>query len=257
MADPEASSRPSVLDRAVQLLSCFERGESELPLTELAARTGLPKSSAHRFVNALAGHNLMTAVGDGRYRLGIRLWELGAAAVDVRLPLRMIERFAERVAADWDETCHVGILDGTDVVYVSRVAGTRAVAVQTSLGQRVPAHATATGMALLSGHSPEFIRERFTDPLHQFGPRTPGTVDELCQRAKDGRRRGYVVNYQGWQADLCGVAAPILDRTDTAIASIGIAGPTYRNDESRLHEMGDYVRQLAQEASAALGQSRH
>lgn len=257
MANAEVASRPSVLDRAVQLLSSFKRGESELSLTDLATRTGLPKSSTHRFVNALAKHGLMTASGDGRYRLGIRLWELGAAAVDVRLPLRMIESYAERVAADWDETCHVGILDGTDVVYVSRVAGTKAVAVQTSLGQRVPAHATATGMALLSGHSPDFIRKRFAEPLHQFGPRTPGTVDELCQRAEEGRERGYVVNYQGWQADLCGVAAPILDRTDTAIASIGIAGPAYRNNEARLHEMGAYVRNLAEDASAALGQSRH
>jgi DNA-binding IclR family transcriptional regulator len=250
----ETNGRPGVLDRAVQLLLAFEHGESSLPLTALAARTGLPKSSVHRFVNALAKYNLMGTDGQGNYRLGIGLWELGAKAVEVRLPLRTVERYAERVAAEWDETCHVGIPDGKDVVYVARVASTRAVAVQTHLGQRVPAHATATGLAVLCSFPPELIRSTFSDPLEAFTESTPRTVEDLIVRAAEARKRGYSLTFPGRQPDTCGTAAPILDRTGRAVASIGIAGPIYRNTEERLNEMGIYIRGVADEISRELGQ---
>lgn len=246
------SARPGVLDRAVRLLAAFESGETALSLAELAARTELPKSSVHRFAATLVRQNLMATDGSGNYRLGLRLWELGAAAVNERLPLPALEVYAKRVAADWDETCHVGVLDGQDVVYVARVSSTRAVTVQTQLGQRVPAHATATGIAILSALPVEEIRSTFSEPLELFTETTPRTVDELIVMADEARDRGCSLMSPGRQADTCGTAAPIFGNSGRVIASIGIAGPIYRTSEERLKEMGDCVKGVAAEISHEL-----
>ncbi|MFD7012572.1 IclR family transcriptional regulator [Rhodococcus jostii] len=253
MVTEGSNGHVGVLDRAVHLLLAFGYGETALPLTELAVRTGLPKSTVRRLANTLARYNLIGTDGQGNYSLGIRLWELGVVSVNGRLPLRMVEHYAEQAAADWDETCHVAILDGQDVLYIVRVASARAVAVQTHLGQRVPAYATATGMAVLSTHPAEMIRAAFSDPLEIFTESTPRTVEKLITRVEQTRERGYALTIPGWQPDICDAAAPILDRTGHAVAAIGIAGSIYRNTEERLQQIGTYIKAVADEISCDIG----
>ena len=256
VANPESNEdepRFTVLDRAVSILRVYRPGESALSLTEIAKRTGLPKSSTHRYVQSLVNQNFLATDREGEYRLGVLLWEIGAIAVQARLPLKEIEPYADEVAAECGETCHVGILDGADVVYIVRVAGPAAVSVQTRLGQRVPAHATATGKAILAWTPPEIIGRHLIDPLKMYTDVTPSTVIEVLAEAEQTRRRGYAANTGGWQSDMRGVAAPILDHDGVAVASIGIAGPAYRLSDERMAELGPYIRRVAATISERLG----
>lgn len=243
------TGRPTVIDKVVQILEAFRPAETALSLGELAARTGLPKSSVHRFASVLVRHNLLVNHGQGNYSLGMGLWELGSRAIEVRLELTEIEPYARQVAEHCGETCHVGVLDGSDVVYVIRIGGSQSVGVQTRLGQRVPAHCTATGKAILAWQKREDIVRLLKQPLPRFTANTPATTDEILKELAATRKRGYSVNIGAWQADLCGTAAPILDRFGIAIASIGVAGPAYRMTEERLHDLGQYVRKVAGEIS--------
>lgn len=243
------SGRPTVIDKVVNILKAFRPGEASLSLGELAARTSLPKSSVHRFASVLVRHNLLVNHGQGHYSLGMGLWELGSRAVEVRLALTEIEPYARQIAEHCGETCHVGVLDGGEVVYVIRIAGSQSVGVQTRLGQRVPAHCTATGKAILAWQKPEDAVHLLKQPLTRFTANTPATTDELLKELSATRKHGYSVNFGAWQADLCGTAAPILDRFGIAVASIGVAGPAYRITEERMHELGQYVRRIAAEIS--------
>lgn len=245
--------RFTVLDRAIGILRVFRTGETTLSLGEIARRSGLPRSSAHRYLQSLVSQNFLSSDGNGDYRLGIALWEIGVRAVQSRLPLRDIEPYADDVASHCGETCHVGILDGPDVVYVVRAAGTAAVAVQTHAGQRVPAHATATGRTILSWLPAEVVHQHISDPLHRFNDDTPSTVDELIRGAGAIRQVGFVTNTGGWQKDMYGVAAPILGHDGSAVASIGVAGPAYRMSTERLNEFGEYIRDVAGTITERLG----
>lgn len=247
----QPDERPAVVDRAVQVLAAFRPGDMLLPLAEIASRTGLPKSSTHRFVALLVKNRLMASDGNGNYRLGLRLWELGRRAIESRLPIGDIKPYAERIANEWSETSHVGVLDGNDVVYVVRIQGSQAVTVLTHVGQRIPAHATASGKAILAYSDPATL-ERFSDPLDVYTEKTPSNRRKLLGELASIRDQGYATNVSGWQDDLCGCAAPILDQSGVAVAAIGIAGPVYRLDESKLHEMGRYALSVAREVSRTL-----
>lgn len=245
--------RFTVLDRAISILRIFRAGDAALQLGEIAKRAGLPKSSTYRYVQSLVRQNFLSADGNGEYRLGISLWEIGALAIQARLPLKLIEPYADDVATSCGETCHVGILDGADVVYIVRVAGTSAVAVQTHLGQRVPAHATATGKAILGWTPDETIRQHLKDPLHRYTDATPSSVADVLAEAKQTRQRGYAANSGGWQSDMRGVAAPIVGHDRIALASIGVAGPAYRMSSERMTELGIYISSIANAISNRLG----
>lgn len=249
----QTANRPTVIDKAVQLLEAFRPGEGAVALSELAARTGMPKSSVHRFATALVRHNLLAKHGEGYYSLGVGLWQLGAQAMDVRLSVQEIEPFARQVAEHSAETVHVGVLDAADVVYVIRIAASQSVGVQTRLGQRVPAHCTATGKALLAWQKPDLLDKLLDRPLERFTDTTPATKEAVLEELERTRERGYAVNFGGWQSDMCGTGAPILDGSGIAIASIGIAGPAYRWSEERAHELGAYVKTVADELSERFG----
>src|SRR5690349_16439706 len=110
MTDVGAAAEPrfTVLDRAVAILRIFQDNGPALSLTEISDRAGLPKSSAHRYIQTLLRQNFLATDGNGDYRLGIGLWEIGALAIQSRLPLANIEPFADDVASECGETCHVG-----------------------------------------------------------------------------------------------------------------------------------------------------
>lgn len=251
-SDPDSPTE-SMIDRAVRITKAFKPGESVLSLADLAARTRLPKSSVHRLVQVLVEHNLMAAAGNGGYSLGIGLWELGVLAISSMASLKDLEPYARKTAEQFGETSHIGVLDGRDVVYIVRVASPRAVAVQTYVGQRVPAHCTATGKALLAWQSDELLEELLAAPLGRFTDRTVTDPSVLRSELRTIREHGYSTNFAGWQSDMCGAASTILGLEGRAVGSIGIAGPTYRFNEQSLEDAGAQLKVTAAEISRRMG----
>lgn len=141
----------AVLDRVSLVLDTFD-GPGRLTLAQIVRRTGLPRSSAHRLLERLVSMRWLRR--DGRdYELGMRLVELGSLAVhqdrlhSAALPLlHELYRVTGFVV-------HLGILDGSDVVYLEKIGGRLAAAVPTRVGERRHAPATALGQALLAFES--------------------------------------------------------------------------------------------------------
>ena len=133
------------VDRALRLLQELAEHGSGVTLSELASTTGLPKSSLHRTLGALQERGFATQRDDARYLLGAELLRI-AFEFHGRLDLRVLLRpTLERVRATLNETVHVGILDGPDVVYVDKLESTRPLSLTSKIGGRNPAHATAVG----------------------------------------------------------------------------------------------------------------
>lgn len=243
-----------MIDRVVKIFEAFELGDADLSLAEISNRAGLAKSSTHRLIQILLRHRLMKSTGSGSYALGIGLWELGARAIGGQRVHAELSSAAERAAEQFGETSHVAVLDDWEVVYVVRAESRAAVAVRTHIGQRAPAHATATGKALLAAVMDDDagLGDRVLTPCTN---RTITDMGELLLELHEVKARGYATNFGAWQPDLCGAAAVIHGHDGQPVGSLGIAGPTFRFSQQSLDEAGLAISKIAAETSSALGYS--
>ncbi|SEK87586.1 IclR family transcriptional regulator [Rhodococcus maanshanensis] len=145
-----AESATSTLERASRVLDVFDGGR-RLNLTQIVLRTGLPRSSVHRMLERLVSLRWVIRQGN-EYGLGLRMMELGSSAVH-HDPLRQ----AALPSLQWlhrTTGCivHLGVLDGTDVIYLEKIGGELAAAVTSRVGGRLPAYSSAVGRAMLASY---------------------------------------------------------------------------------------------------------
>jgi DNA-binding IclR family transcriptional regulator len=244
------------LERAFDLLEALAEG-GELGVTELAERTGLVPSTAHRLLATLTKRDYVTQNAiSGRYMLGYKVVEV-ASGLEHRLSrLRAAARpHLERVQQATGETANLVILDGDHVVYVDQVEGTRRVRMFTVVGTAALAHTTGSGKAILAYGPPEVVTTLYAgrEPLERLTPRTLVTLDELRADFKRIRRRGYAIDHEEHEEGVGCVAAPLFDHTGGPCAAISVSGPSARIVDADMAELGALLVEHSGEISEALG----
>ncbi|QEV18486.1 IclR family transcriptional regulator domain-containing protein [Streptomyces alboniger] len=198
------------------------RGEG-LPLTALAAATGLPRATARRCLHTLeqAGY----AAHDGRlFRPLPRVLELGHAALSRLTFAELAEPHLRELADRMHQSASVTVLDGTDIRYVARAATVRVMSVRITVGTRFPAYATAMGRVLLAG-LPRQERERLLKaaPPRALTPRTPTDPVELARVLDRAAADGHATADQELEDGLRSVAVPVRDAAGQVVAALNIA----------------------------------
>src|SRR5690349_1097392 len=161
----------TVLGKAMVVLSAFTADDHGVGFAELQRRTGLPKATLHRLLTELVEVRLLDR-DDSRYRLGRQLFELGMRASVERGLIEVAVPFMEDLYERTHETVHLGVREGTEVVYVTKIGGHRQASSPSRIGGRMPLHCTAIGKALLA-HAPDELRsEVLAGPLARRTPRT-------------------------------------------------------------------------------------
>jgi DNA-binding IclR family transcriptional regulator len=247
--DDEAGAPRSVLARAFALLEAFGPDDVELSLGDLCERTGLPKTTVHRLAGELVGFG---ALERGRYglRLGLRLFALGERVPRHRRLRDLAMPFLEDLYVATNESAHLALLDGTDVLYLAKVTGHRSAATASVVGGRLPTHCTAVGKALLSCSSPRFVRDRVHAGLHRRTPwtlATPGALDRDLRATAD---RGFSVDREETRIGIVSIGAPIFGFDGEPVAAIAVAGRTHAIREDALAPI---VREAARGISERLG----
>jgi DNA-binding IclR family transcriptional regulator len=241
--DPhEARTGAQAVERAIAIVSCFDSDVPDLGLGEIATRTGLRVSTAHRIVRALVRGGLLAQdPRTERYHLGPRLAVLGQSAM-ARYGLDLVRPQLEDLARVTGEAASLGVRDGDDVVVVLRAESTQPLRFDRPHGARVPLHASAMGKALLAFGGPE-PKATVADlgDLTRFTSHTLVRRTDLVADLVTTRERGYSVNREERHDGVCGVGAPVLDAGGTARASVAVQGPSHRFDERRLSELGERV----------------
>ncbi|MFC8850228.1 MULTISPECIES: IclR family transcriptional regulator [unclassified Micromonospora] len=199
----------SVTSRALALLDAFSPASPALTLTELARRAGLPLPTAHRRAAELLAWGALERGDDGRYRIGLRLWEVGSLAPR-GLGLREV---ALPVMEDLYEVTHenvqLAVRQDLELVFIERIAGRHAVPVLTRVGGRFALHATGVGLVLLA-HAPAEVQEQvLAAPLQRYTELTVTDPGRLRRCLADVRRAGYAVSDRQVTMDALSVAAPI------------------------------------------------
>ncbi len=247
--------RIQVLDRAVTILELLWRAGAGLSLQELSVQSGVNPNTVRRIVKALAYHRLVEEEeGTGRYRLGMKLFELGSSVV-ARLDVRARARpYLERLVLETGETAHLCILDRGEVLYLDKHEPMRTMRIPSEVGRRNPAYCTAVGKALLAyvpeEELEELVRQR---GLRAYTRRTITTLAELKQELARVREQGYAVDNEEFEEGLKCIGAPVRDYSGRVVASISIAGPAFRLTEERIPVLAQSVMEVARELSEELG----
>jgi IclR family acetate operon transcriptional repressor len=251
----ELAAGSQTLDRALRaLIRIGESGARGLTLAECTALLGYSKATTHRILRTLADRGFLRVDPDrGLYTLGVANLRLGMAFLE-QLDLRaealpLLRELAERTG----ETVHLGVLDGSDVVYIEKVESTHAVRMFSHIGRTMPAYSTGVGKAILA-HLPLDRLERALPERLQ--PRTPATITtrfELVRHLEEVRRRGYSTDDVENEEGIRCVGAPVFDHTAAVCAGISIAGPATRVTPERFPELGKLAGQTALAISRKIG----
>jgi DNA-binding IclR family transcriptional regulator len=249
-----AQANRAVVDKAFTLLEAWSHRGETLGSSELARRTGLPKSTSHRLLGILEAAGLIERLGTG-YQLGGRLHGFsGVFAVDYPPDLREVTLpFLQDLYELTHETVHLAVLDGIDVYCVEKVYGHRRNPVRSRVDGVLPAHSTALGKVLLAYASSSTQRRVLSAPLRGF---TSATVTEplrLAGELRAIRRCGVGYDRQETHPAVTCVAAPLLDPRGQIVAAISVSGPSDRFDPIAVTEP---LRRSARAASLALASAR-
>lgn len=151
--------------RALDILELFLDGDGTLSAPDIVRRLQLPRTTVHELVTTLAARKYIVPVAgqSGRYRLGVRPYQLGARYAEYLDLAAEGQQVARTVAETCDETVHVAILEDTDVIYIAKVDSTHAVRMVSAAGRRLPAHCTSVGKMLLASLPEPEVAARFPD----------------------------------------------------------------------------------------------
>lgn len=223
-------------------------------LTAVVEATGKPKGTVHRMLATLVNTGyLVQDPASSQYRLTLKLWRLGAAAVGRLDVVKVARPWLERLVAATDETVHMSVLDVSGgIVYISKVESPRSIRVQTQIGQLSPAWCTATGRSILA-FNPADADRVLAAPL---APRTGKTVTDP-KRIRAALREiavaGYSVTRSENHPEVGGVAAPVRDHAGKVIAAIGIGVPAFRMTRDLVARCVPHVVRAAAGISSELG----
>ena len=247
--------RVQVLDRALEILRVLGDHQGDATLVEICKALKLHKSTVHRLMMVLERHRIVDKNKEtGRYRLGLRLFELGSKAVSV-LDLRdHSRRFLNQVLNEAQETVHFCILDRGEVLYVEKLEPERSVRLASRVGRRAPAYCTSVGKAILAelpaAEVDAIIRQ---SGLKRITPHTIVTPEVLKEELKVIRARGYAIDDEEKEEGVRCVGAAVRDHSGRPVAAISVSGPAFRLTKSKIAEIAKSVGQAAAALSHELG----
>jgi IclR family acetate operon transcriptional repressor len=254
MARP-APIRPTTtsLGKGLALLSALGDAGEPLGLADLARISSYPKSTVHRLLATMAAQRYVEQLPDGRYAIGLRLFELGSNA-GVRMTLRdaAIEEL-RGLASDVGETAHLGVLDGAEVVYIEKVESGQSIRMSSQVGRRNPLHCTGIGKALLAFAPGELVSRILASGLPAHTPHTVTSERRLRRDLAAIRERGWSADDEELELGLRCVGAPVFGADGRVEAALSIAGPTIRMGTDFGERFGPVVTAAAARVSAALG----
>ena len=220
MAGGARTPGQSVTSKVLAILAAFETSPHALSLTDIAARSDLPLSTVHRLVGELEEWGAVNRDPGGDYRVGMRLWELGQHAG------RQMRERARPILQDLfgvtQETTHLAIRSGPDVLYVDRIYSSKRVPRAARVGGRLPLHVSAVGKVLLAYEEPWFRDTYLLRDLESFTPATRVDPARLRAELEQIARQGYAVTEQEARVGSCSIAVPVFHREGRVGAGLGL-----------------------------------
>ena len=222
----------TVTSRALSLVGAFDEEHRRLTLTELATRAELPLPTAHRLVSELVAWGALEKTSSGTYVVGRRLWDIGLLAPVQAGLVETASPFLHDLYGATLATVHLAVRDGAEALYLDRLGGHASVPVVSTVGSRLPMHATGVGKVLLA-HAPAGVQREVLAELTRVTPYTVTQPGRLRRQLAHVLRDDYATTVEEMSLGACSVAVPIRRRADV-VASLGIVVPSLKRDRAKL-----------------------
>jgi DNA-binding IclR family transcriptional regulator len=214
----------ATVDKALHVLFHLHDAPGACGVTELGRALGLPKSSVHRLLSALATRDLVERDARGRYRPGVGLVALGVGVLEGDPVVAAARPVLEIEAEDGGETLFLASARAGRIRILDKAEGTGFLRAAPRIGSSVPLHATAVGKLYLA-FGPEQVTLDDGSP-ERFTPRTR-RGKELQREVETTRRRGWAENREEWMPGLTAIAAPIRIG-ERLVGTLAVAAPAAR-----------------------------
>lgn len=213
------------LMRGLAILSLFSEDRPLLGITDISNELDLNKSTVHRYVDTLrALKYLEQDEKTKKYRLGIRVVDLGIAVLSSMELRKVALPYLESLATEFGHTVNMAVLDHTEIVYVERVRTKKILGIELHVGSRLPAYCTSMGKVLLAFLPPAELRS-VLDQI-DLVPRGPNTIvqrEALLSELERVREHGFALNNEELAYGLRSIAAPVNSAEGDVVAAINMA----------------------------------
>jgi IclR family pca regulon transcriptional regulator len=250
------------LERGLAILGCFTPKRPVLGIADIADELGMSRSTTHRYVITLVALGYLEQGASRKYRLGLRVTDLGMSALNSTGLREHAHPYLEELRQRTSYTTSLGVLDGTDVLYVDRVRSFRRgqgkIDLDLHTGSRLPAYCTSMGKLLLANLPEPEQRELIAEmKLTKRGPNTITSKKALRDELEDIQSEGFAVDDQELAADLYAIAAPVRNEARDVVAAVNLAAhASMISLEELVDALGPHLISTADRISARLGYRR-
>jgi DNA-binding IclR family transcriptional regulator len=245
------------VSKALGLLDILARDQGPKGLTGIANAVGFDKATTRRMLVELAANGYVVQNADSReYELGPALQVLGKIREERFSLYRTTLPFVRTLSEQTNETVHASEFSAGILLSICTEHSTKPIRVNLEQGQKLPLHATASGIAFLSASSPSFIDTQLRKPMAKFTSKTLTSRESILGSIHETIARGYSFSNQTLQDDVSSVAAAIRDQSDKPIGTIAIAVPSLRMTLNAISEFGLLIQKSAEEISQQLSGRR-
>lgn len=243
------------VSKALKIVDLLAETKREMALGEIAKKMNIAKSTLHGLLATLRDFNYIEqSPFDGKYRLGIRLFEVGnivSNAWDVR---QVAAPYLQSLVDNLEETVHLVILDKDEVLYIDKRESKQSFRMVSQVGNRLPAHCTGVGKALLANLTvSELKRIIAAKGLSRYTENTITDIKALEEELTQIRQQGYSIDNEEIMSGLRCVAVPIRDYSEKVCSAISIAGPNARMEGKRFDTVIEHITKTGQDISESLG----
>nr|BFE60488.1 IclR family transcriptional regulator C-terminal domain-containing protein [Dactylosporangium thailandense] len=211
------------LARGLDVVRCFRPGRPVMTLSEVATATGLARPTVRRILLTLEELGYVRSGGERGFALTPRVLELGMAYVNALSVWDVARPHMERLVAATGESTSLAQLDGSDIVYVARVAVPKIVTLAVNIGTRFPAPATSMGKVLLSALTPDELTARLAEPTRSgITPRWLPPREELDAALREVRTKGWALADQDLAPGIRSVATALRNGEGRVVAAMNV-----------------------------------
>jgi len=248
-------SRNESVVRAFAIIEYLAKSDDWVGLRTLAKDLDLVPSTAYRFLTSLKDLGYVQQhPEDSRYQLTLKFAWVASLVLE-RTQLRQIARSSmHHLTAITNETTHLAVLEGREVVYIDKVDNNQAVKMRSRIGTRGYIHSTAVGKSILA-FLPEDERERILEDLHLV-PLTKNTITDpvrFTANLTKIRGRGYAFDDEENEVGIRCVGVPVFDHTGHVAGAVSISGWTITMTQERLPQLASILEDSCKQISKELG----
>lgn len=227
------------IDRAFNILEIISEYELGLSIKEISEKTELHKSTVHRMLQTLVRNNYIMQDGITKnYILTFKMYNIGKRKIKDLDIIRISRPYIEELSKIINETVHLVIRDGVNVVYIDKVESDNTINMTSRVGRRSPAYCTSVGKAMLAWESKDIVEEIWSkSDIKKYTENTIVDYGKFEEEIKLIKKQGYALDNEENENGVMCIGAPIFGDDGNVEAAISVSGPLYRMLEKGIDEI--------------------